>query len=608
MKNQYRKRGIGVAFLVHIISIPICLTQLVYLVFFPLDRKLKTRIRELQFDSINRKYKLNEARISRIPTVLWANSGTILGFLIAIFSIVYSIIDHKGGPNESDWVRSLLVLLIPLVLTIVVAPIFVDQMLHYLAPQQYAEACLIGLGESNTLSITAFEMLSLCRLFEKKMVKRKSHVDVMETYRIKNHNSTFSLRELKKSLVGLRNEAESFLVKHEELIDKCNALKELASRQLHIRERELCHHILKFTPSVFKVRLNRFINEIVRMERWLERNDFAANPQFQQTFQQLKQSLDHIYSDIVEKHANYLEQIVIHSDLHQYLVGISSGTSTSHAFWFFVTGIAKITKLMEDRNHNPKMRLIIYSKLRCLLGRSKAHFGMDLLILVENYFYHRPESCSQFRMEGKDIDISQLLWCVKHNRYLGTVEENFDGPQILSDNSIPLGGIQAFFFDEYEKGMEIVSANFRKALKKLGSKSSENKYICLFGYSRVVIRCIEKHAELLRRYNIRVFVIKDEEPEMLDTRVFRFELQDGAPEQKIDTFTASDALFLNLINDEDSVVFLAGAEVYDKANRKLFHTNNYQDRVSDLIAQLQKRNLKLEVWVAAGDYKRCLYT
>ena len=101
--------------------------------------------------------------------------------------------------------------------------------------------------------------------------------------------------------------------------------------------------------------------------------------------------------------------------------------------------------------------------------------------------------------------------------------------------------------------------------------------------------------------------MKEDGTTMLDTRKFRFELNDSKPNNNIRrTFTASDDFFYNMLNENDTLIMIAGAEAYCATNKLLLHTNNYQQKVESMISRLQnagEAKPSPQIWILAGDYK-----
>ncbi|MBK8195745.1 MAG: hypothetical protein IPK76_22040 [Lewinellaceae bacterium] len=90
---------------------------------------------------------------------------------------------------------------------------------------------------------------------------------------------------------------------------------------------------------------------------------------------------------------------------------------------------------------------------------------------------------------------------------------------------------------------------------------------------------------------VKIFVMKEFNREMLDTRMLRFELNDSKRNRIRYTFTGSDDLFKRLLKRNDVLIMMAGAEAYDLSGKRLFHTNNYQKRVEDFINFLKSNSM-----------------
>ena len=86
----------------------------------------------------------------------------------------------------------------------------------------------------------------------------------------------------------------------------------------------------------------------------------------------------------------------------------------------------------------------------------------------------------------------------------------------------------------------------------------------------------------------------------------RYELHHESPDlRKVSTFVGPDSFFTSILNPGDTVILLAGAEVYDKKHQRLFHTTGCQDRLNSMCIILREKqnSIQFETWIVSSDYK-----
>ncbi|WP_340066155.1 hypothetical protein [Ascidiimonas aurantiaca] len=622
-----------------------------YLKSNPISAEIKEKAKELLYDPDKRIKELNIIRFKNIITTIYYNTGALFGIFITVLSLFFAFFlafvpIFKTWP----WEQRLLIVVIILILAFLVSFLCITavfrKMVEHLSPEEYADITISDLGESEILTIVSLKMYELCELFtstvviDAKLKKLQKDINVTskEVFAGTSENDETELRyekeldenlyinhELKPVIEKLYESVKTFIGRYYPLYYNTLALQNLATSRLKIQEREFSHHILKFSPAIFNSRVHTLQLSVDTLLYVITNPNDYDERSFKTLFNKHLGEINAIRDDIEENVKRSLLQLILFNDIHKYLVGVSSLVSTSRSLKIFLRGLSRtISKL--DRRYGKaeteKVKVQVKNEFESILHRSKAHYGMDLLISLEN-FYKVKEPVFTGRGAGHKTAIPELLFRLKYPKRISEIAQvKIQNPpdqnvpdyfyKLVNPHKNDLKSLRRDMLDFSENDMDQMVVKFkRELLKRLEDLEDPNSkiHLCLFGYSRVVRdvlkKCIPRlEKELLQK--IEIFIFKDRRHKMIDTRIFRYELNDEKPHYNIrNTFTGSDDLLFSFVSAKDQFIFIAGAEAYCDERKTLFHTNPYQERIESFIQRLLRHTAKPdpEVWVIANDYK-----
>lgn len=573
--------------------------KLFYLLYYPCNKNLRKNLNEIFNRSSLKRGKikiLDNVRVNNIYVALWSHAGTVLAFALTIFSIVfstiwtiYSVFDVEINNCINDYRKKLLLLfLILVVISIIIAliiPILLKRIVDNLPPESYAKLSLGNLNQSQILIFVAHKYWELCDNFESS-IKFGNSISKLESARDNDEFTKIYENRGKDYWVDIFSKFNELTKKfqsenHVEL-HKAKALELEATRKLDILPTEFSHHVLKFSPNMLEFRLNNLVHNSETLLFLLKSDNFEGS-RFYYEFTEVLSEVSSLIKDLSTKRKEYLIQLIAYDEIHSYLVGLASSTSTSRSLKIFARGLS--TLITESKKNK-----YLEEAFLAFLYRSKAHYGLDLLISIENFYK------KNFKGDPES-NIPKLLNECKKNRQV----------KFSNNQRFLIEKMRSNLVDEYSQAMEKIIVKFKSEFLNFcrGKDPKGIKYIVIFGYSKIVKNTLSANHKILKKNNVKIFVLKEKNEEMLDTRILRFELDDSKDMRIRDTFTGTDSFFKRLLCKNDSVLMIAGAEAFDKSNNRLFHTNTYQDRVEDLISFLKDNHKKPtpEVWVVAGSYK-----
>lgn len=650
---------------------------------------LKAKIKEKTSHHSNRLNEIENIRTKDIVATLWSNTATSFGILLSLIALFYTLKTAPSFPSSLGviwntikitsidminpysfglWVLNLLLilkhviyLLSPIIVSILLMPIVIRIILSYSAPEKYAEASLNQQTESGILTFVSLKMWEICNEFIIKVKSPKSigpleeiKDPVVKELKIKEVESRKSeIYVLSKCIKKYEQDYYKYYLNASTLIDS-------ATKKLNLHKREFTHHILRFSPDILNSRVNSFklssdtlldlcdtLLDLMNESKNLQQERFNS---FIEVFNTHLKDLKSIYKEI-ESSMDKLLQLICHKDTHKYLIGIASITSTSRSLKLFLRGLSTIAKEMDiliqkDELENIRRNKIILfkkrnlqkrkeriekkkreltDKFKTLLFRSRAHYGMDLLISIENFCRKKSQDLElKKELEGLSHDeqlllerlektpniLSSLQTIKKDYPDLNEGERNNKFQELLEEEVEILKEMRNDLRSFYKQDREVLLNNFETQLKILIKDKTKGKiYFCIFGYSRVISRVLKKVAKTINETkNLNIFIFKQKENLMLDTRIMRFELYKNEDyKHKIKkTFTASDEFLYSLVNKHDKVIFMCGAEAFSSKDKLLFHTNSYQLRIEKILSKFEnskQHKPQPDLWVLANDYK-----
>lgn len=595
-------------------TISLNLIKLIYIFYYPLGKDLREQLRDLLYLPRKRIKELNALRVKNIEVTFWIYSGTVLSLFITLLAFAWGLLwilqnlfpasSIEAFPRlfilHKPWVWAITLLLV-LATVISLAPILIRRILLFLPSKDYAQLSLTNLNQSEILTLVAYKLWKLCHKFISEVPipdEVLKMVDVQNDIFHVDYWLDEDPKRLKKKFQALNKEIQQFKSAYYKQLSDYDALKDLAIQKLNILPREFCHHIIKFSLSIFERRINIFNKCVEEILFMMENGNNIGDQDYRFVYENNLKEMMRVVEDIKNRRMRSMEQIIAYDDIHEYVIGLSSATSTSESLKIFTRGLSAIAKSYRQVRREEKE--FFYKKFKALLYRSKAHYGMDLLISIENFYanYHN----------DNNVLVPALLKKIATDKSVVSFTPN---QQALLEN------IRDDIMRKYRIAMDAINTAFGIQLSNIliNKPKSGTLYFLIFGYSKMVRNVLKEHAVDIRKNNIKVFVMKEGDNEMLDTRMLRFELNDQKPRYNIrESFTASDNFFFRLLTSDDQLIMLAGAEAYDKSHKRLIHTNHYQNRVETLINKLQQSEKIVDnvpirtkpipkVWIVAGKYK-----
>lgn len=519
----------------------------------------------------------------------------------------------------------LAVTIVGIVFVIVSTPFLIKKISEHLPAKDLAKMSISGLGHSEVITYVSLEMWELCNGFQSLISPELKRLDRFPRHErslyLKLYKGKSLSEEEKKQLLKLESKfcgvvselhrkLKSYRKKEYEKIYLCYELKKQAANQLRIHEREFSHHVLQFSPSIFQMRVDAFIRGVESIkfytDNWKKDEDICKKEPEKDIqnlvgFQETIEEFFRIRDDIKEKRMRSLMQLIKYDRIHEFVIGMSSITSTSESLKIFTRGLSAIAKKIEPKTQSDSDLEYYIGVFKALLHRSKAHLGIDLLIPLENFYSNSVGSGGKGKKLPSTCNIPNVLGYIKTTNADVLLKKAQEQPNHVYIESLKL--IRENIRNGHPAAMKSIFKKFEIQLDNLEKDGQSEIYFLIFGYSKIVRGVLWRFKKDIESKKIKIFVMKEESTEMLDTRFLRFELNDNKPENVRDSFTSSDDFFLRLVNDNDRVVLLAGAEAYDIKHRSLIHTNNYQIRVEKMLKRLKKSTVKHQVWIVAGGYK-----
>ena len=613
----------------------------IYLMLYPLKPDLKRQAKTLlkyKKTYNRRKKQINKARVNNIMVTFWSHAGTVAALFVTLFAAFFSLFQSYQSwfSFDNKNLEKFLIFILPLLLAYIVlifaTPRILRRIIGHLPSDTYANLSLGNLNPSEIITFLALKNWELCKAFVDEVtirgvVKTKENRDedvllnsdevkkkkISDWYEIVNRrfddtnesendiwNKEFDSKfssgneaegDAKEEWLAifndLRNKALKFRADYYIRIENMKALKEETTRKLNILPIELCHHILQFSPSIFQVRVNNYISSIETIQYVLMNEDWGEESKY--VFSEVLREMFRIQEDIEFRRMRNLSQLIFFQNIHEYVIGLASATSTSQSLKIFARGLSSV--LEKDSSGYPRSENLVFREFEAMLHRSKAHYGFDLLISLENFYE------SYYKDDTNRNGIPKLLNNIKYRQgsYIKRGEDKFE--KISEDDKKKLKGIREDIVMQYKGAMRTISDKFAMLFSDLIDKHKvkvrridANIYLMIFGYSRIVKNILMRNSKLLVENKVKVFVMKENDTEMLDTRMLRFELNDrkeGEDGKVKYSFTASDEFFRSLLDKDDLLIMAAGVEAYDTTRNLLFHTNSYQKRVESLLGYLQ---------------------
>ena len=587
--------------------------------YYKLNPRLTEELSELLGNAKIRISQINVIRTNIILVTLWSNAGTVLSLALAILSFFFSAFYIFNAQileflkevfiNFQEFetpIYKLIIVIGPfyfsILITLLMSPVLLRKIAFSLPAESYAKISLSEMGQSQILTYVALKMWELCDHFVEQVVipeELSSCIDISEDKFDSKRFADIPLDIRKDYLKVLQKTIKSYKSQYYKKLTICTELKREATKRLDILPREFCHHIIKFSTAMFETRINRFHSCVESIFHALNSQNWG-NAQFDQLMEENLKEMMRIKDDVERRRKRALVQIIAFDRIHENIIGLSSATSTSQSLNIFTRGLSVIAKDMAD--NGGEMRKHYFFEFKSLLHRSKAHYGFDLLLSLENFYKKHPINIP-FNTRQASIPEPVKVPKILHNIFHHT------GKTELRLNPYELDAIQKIrenIIDIHFKNKNLIADNFQKAVDKIALNCTGNIFFVVFGYSRTVRDVLRNKANFLESKAAKVFVMKEQNEIMLDTRIFRYELNEKKPEMNIRTsFTSTDHFFYSQVKKEDIVIMLAGAEAYDSTEKVLIHTNNYQLRVESLVKKLKSNDLYIDpkIFILAEAYK-----
>lgn len=614
-----------------------------YFQWYPLNENLgKALFGESNYEIPPAEVKeINNIRLKNVIATLLSQTGSLFALVITLFFGLASIsfpgkvlkeilneVIGSGGlilfdsdPISNETLASFLFFLASIWGFFKFSPLILRKVINHLSPEEYAKITIGSLTHGQLLTFLAYKNWGLIENLLKALeLDREKPMEwwELEDKILKHTTEEDPITKIENYIDKL----DAYLDNHFKDIQHCIFMVRGSYERLGINKRELTNHILKFSPAMFYDNLNAVLRNLRTVKYFkLDENSTTVKKYYIQDF-------CYLIADVSSKRKRLLEELIFFKDTHKYIIGMSSHTSTSLSLKVFLRGISEVSKAY----YEDKITHITYLKvLKSILHRSKAHCGVDLLISLESFErkYILSEDLDNIKQEkdkkgsndkklqkDQKVNPTYIASTLKSLRmYAKSVIPNEDEMRKIAESLKELR--QVYREKIHNTQEETIFVKFENAVKEAQAtieKENVAAYFIIFGYSELVRQCLRKIADSINKSNIKVFILQDDGLKALDTRTFLFELNkdfkiterchQGPPVRK--SFTGKDAFIKTLVDKNDLVYFLAGAEVYDQERQKLLHTNRYQRRVEKLVEFFRKKlkgKKKPQMWVIAEKYK-----
>lgn len=574
-------------------SIVFSFINFLYVIIYKTDKEVINSIKIYVENGNDHLNLINKIKCSSTKNIIWLNTGTFFGILMSFWAFFVSLeLSIIGSIKEMTMLHFVFAIVYAFLFVIVITPPIVKRILKNLSPKEYAIMAISNLNESEILISVSLHMNELCTRFINATNEVKNVVLYVENEKLDSSRLFQNINNFKEHLSLLKDSLHTFNTQNLSLYSQCVELKELAANILEIKEREFTHHVLQFSPVIFRQRL-------LLMMQYLENLDVFLNQsnQFENTegIEHCLNEINTIYQGVLKKRDNSIRQLILFPNIHYPLLRMASMLSSSKSLEFFIDGITMPIIRYETnptKRNELNFQRQVFGELISLLHRSKAHYGMDLLLLLENYI-------RKYQLDHKILDFFKhaLRINVNYNNYTKCDHENLS--QLILYNMKHVKNLRDMYFKTIHPTKSSLLSNF---INSINTCNGENNLYCLVGYSRNVKQLLQSTREYWK--DKVIFVLKDDRSKMLDTRIMRFELNSGINKIQ-NTFTASDSFLISLINTSNysNIIFITGTEAYFEKEKLLFHTNNYQKRIHFLLSECRVEKEKFKFWVISEKWK-----
>lgn len=567
--------------------------------------------------------------------------ATINFGLIAIFvPFILWFEEFYYKPSQNDQTFALYITGISLIAILTVAIINIYAAFAALRAQppiDYADIALSGKSASEIFRVLAYETKSSCQEFLQQISKFEEILESAELQdRAHDCLSESQIYNLKKRRRAIRKNIMNYnknVRAIQEELSRLLELKRTASMQLDIPQPRLCEHILQYSPRTHQELAQRYKDLWEDMYQELRHQDPDGR-----ILSKIVKKIKHIRTNF-ENRVLMLSTLFENSNLHEFLHNMASKRSTSGAINQYALALSayasaarKLVKGYSGKDYEHEGFTEALRQLRFLYRKQRAYPGFEI--------HH---ACSKLcgeivkKFEAMEIDLDktnlerqkEVLSSMKfpegdYRLYAeGTpddhkhekVMQNLDALEALPDT------VQNYL--SWSRG-EIAKKFVEAAKSWLESFDDEGELVILtHGYSGTIRDVLSKTWSQLdipsgstNQKKPKVFIMHSDQPDLTDTRIadtarMAFELRNNPENHGLIVATGNEDALLGLLNPQDRIMVVLGAEAYD-AQSRVVHPRGALNKLKKIKAHFQKRNTpqkgnksqNIITYALAEDYKR----
>ncbi|AUP77591.1 hypothetical protein [Flavivirga eckloniae] len=506
-------------------------------------------------------------------------------------NIVHLPYDFMLEVNQFNWIT--------LIILFIIAVIGGRYFFKKQTPEQYSQFSIDGREAKDALMYTSYLIWKECA-FVKSHRNLYSKLDALI-----NAKGVVNVSKWKAStIIYVRafNKSVDKRLENQEIIRY--ALERL-SNSLNIPIVRLSDYFFQFNPHIFTSEFRRVSNALE--EICLTRKDTASN---NCNIQEKRASKVKDFFDIILMLKGFQESIIKHSDLHNFIIGMSDTNGASSALRTYALGFNTI--LNSNGNDNDK-----FDKIKFLFHKRRMYPGFDTHISLMNLA--RLEDLNTATNNTKVEASLKKIYSLNSTKLKAT-DEN-------AEISKELGNIMSIVDEYISLQRRNLCINFKKYIKRefLDSETPNHRGKIVFltqGFSTVVNSTIIsvlrdfKKEKVLEKIDFRIFLLVDDEDvknNFEKTRYVRYNfkmnpnlLKDlgGQVMVKAGNF---DWLSKRYDKEENRILMLSGAEFFQEDTREKFGYRLINNEKSEDVIEEEMKKLNNNIYrhiILAEDYKK----
>lgn len=557
---------------------------------------------------------------------LMAAPGTISTIFFGYSSVAIPIyVRILASESSFAWQASLVVVLACLVaiLSCVTGIILV---LRTMDPERYATVMIHGRSADEILFSVAKSVRKICEDLTRETSDLRKFLGRLEE--IRKHNDPDTQREELDTYWPVAQSPFDFAVIDSRLerlakrqykyLQRIEFMKKRAAAVLGIPTRRLCDHIFQFSPSLYRDRVDKAIQNVKEIRMLRRHFDHITSDRF---FALAIQS-SHILS-AVKSRGGWQEQLINYRDLHALVERLASMHSTSGSLKVYSRALEAVAYSSKDRlkeSSGGKESVRVWNEIAdrflFLYRKQRAHPGYHLHSLLLSAC-----SCMLDHSDEMPVDSGRVREVVA---FLGAVEENFGKPDasvlLAKACGLDLRSIEVDRVDHVLRSIKLLPLYLARLIAFCRSKIRDqaeliieemrkmcngDMYLVVHGYSKTVRDTLLLGKKIRAGGDsVRLFFLLGDKDSVFDARVIEDEVRVAPEGSWSDTAAGNEDVLVGLLKGGDSVVLLLGAECFDK-DKRVVHARGFARGLGALKTRVQEVDggVSFAVVVLAEEYK-----